>query len=148
MANEENQDSGKAAWTIKSVDVETRKLAVACAAKAGEQMATWLERAVRNQARLETGERVLPPARPNGLPAVVPVAYAPPVPELGELAALMEQARALAGQAEVPIPKTVVKHALALMTAQLRSARGLPPLAPRKTKPKNGQTIAEDGTPD
>ena len=147
MANRENQDSDKAAWTIKSMDVETRKLAVACAAKAGEQMATWLERAVRNQAKLEAGQRVFPPARPNSPTTTTPAIYEPPAPELGGLAALMEQARALAGQTEVPISKTAVKHALALMTAQLRAARGLPPLAPRKTKPKNGQTIRQDGTP-
>jgi hypothetical protein len=69
-------------------------------------------------------------------------------PELGELAALMEQARALAAYAELPIPKAAVRHALALMTAQLRAARGLPPLAPRQTKPKNGQTVEHDSSVD
>jgi hypothetical protein len=68
-------------------------------------------------------------------------------PELGELAALMEQARALAAYAELPIPKAV-RHPLALMTAQLRAARGLPPLAPRQTKSKNGQTVEHDSSVD
>jgi hypothetical protein len=145
MANEENQDADKASWTIKSMPVETRKLAVACAAKSGEQMATWLDRAVRTQARLEAGERVLPPARTAHAVAMLPAVYPLQAPELSELAALMEQARALAAQAELPIPKTAVRHALALMTAQLRAARGLPPLAPRQTKSKNGQTVEHDG---
>ena len=61
MANEENPDSDKASWTIKSVPVEARKLAVACATKQGETMAEWLARAVRNQSKIEAGERVLPP---------------------------------------------------------------------------------------
>src|SRR5271166_4104533 len=41
--------------------------------KQGATMAEWLDRAVRNQANLEAGERVLPPApRPSGLPALRP----------------------------------------------------------------------------
>ena len=53
----------------------------------------------------------------------------------------MDAARTIAAAAEVPIPKATARHALALMQAQLRAARGLPPLAPRQTRPKNGQTI-------
>ncbi len=61
MADQENPDGDKASWTIKSVPVETRKLAVACAARQGVTMSEWLARAVRNQANLEAGDRILPP---------------------------------------------------------------------------------------
>lgn len=146
MATKANPEADKASWTIKSMPVETRKLAVACATKTGEQMAAWLDRAVRTQASLEAGERVLPPARQSQAVATLPAVYALQAPELSELAALMEQARALAAAADLPIPKTTARHALALMAGQLRAARGLPPLAPRQTKSKNGQTVAEDGS--
>lgn len=143
MAIEENHDD-KAAWTIKSVPVEVRKLAVACAAKQGETMAEWLTRAVRNQANLEAGERVLPPARTaSGLPAVRSTS----TPDTGlpvdmtELADLMQAALAVSQAADVPMPKTTARHALMLVTAQLRSARGLPPKRLRQTQPENGQTI-------
>lgn len=144
MANLAN-DTDKASWTIKSVPVETRKLAVACAAKAGENMAEWLARAVRNQAKLEAGERVIPPSRPVTNGAMVPVPFAMPV-DLGELAELMTAAQAVAEAAGVPIPKATARHALALTTAQLRAARGLPPKRSRQTGAENGQTIA--GEPD
>ena len=140
MADEANEDADKASWTIKSVPVETRKLAVACASRAGETMAEWLVKAVRNQANLEAGERVLPPARSAASLPARP-AYALPPPDLGELAGLMDAARTIAAAADVPIPKATARHALALMQAQLRAARGLPPLARRQTRPKNGQTI-------
>ena len=44
MAEQANLEEDKASWTIKSVPVETRKLAVACAAKQGQTMAEWLAR--------------------------------------------------------------------------------------------------------
>ena len=53
MAEQANLEEDKASWTIKSVPVETRKLAVACAAKQGQTMAEWLAKAVRTQANLE-----------------------------------------------------------------------------------------------
>lgn len=141
MADGENHSDDKAAWTIKSVSVETRKLAVACASKQDMTMAEWLDRAVRNQANLEAGERILPPApRPAGLPAPVPLGSMAAV-DMGELADLMMAVQAVAKAADVPIAKATAKHALALMTGQLRAARGLPPLARRQTQPKNGQTI-------
>jgi len=145
VADQENPDD-KAAWTIKSVPVATRKLAVACAGRADVTMAEWLDRAVRNQANLEAGERVLPPApRPAaGLPAVVP---GPAVlVDLGGLADLMHAAHEVAEAAGVPMPKVTARHALALATAQLRAARGLPPTRPRQTGRRNGQTIEGEET--
>jgi hypothetical protein len=150
MADQENQaepEAERASWTIKSVPVETRKLAIACASRQGQTMAEWLTRAVRNQAHLEAGERVLPPApRPAGALTVPGAPWAPvAVPELGALADLMQAARAIAEAAGVPIPKATARHALALTTAQLRAARGLPPKTPRQTKHENGQTIEDEG---
>jgi len=141
MVEQANLEEDKASWTIKSVPVETRKLAVACAAKQGQTMAEWLAKAVRTQANLEAGERVLPPApRPgDALAAWAPV---PSVIGLGGLADLMQAAREIAEAAGVPIPKATARHALALTTAQLRAARGLPP---KQTRPRNGQTIDDEG---
>ena len=77
MADEANEDADKASWTIKSVPVETRKLAVACASRAGETMAEWLVKAVRNQADIEAANassRRLdpPPACWPGRPMLCP----------------------------------------------------------------------------
>jgi hypothetical protein len=49
--------------------------------------------------------------------------------------------QAMATAADVPIPKATARHAVALVTAQLRAARGLPEKAPRQTRLKNGQTF-------
>ena len=61
-------------------------------------------------------------------------------PDIGELADLMQAAQALAAAAGVPMPKATARHALALVTAQLRAARGLPAKQPRQTRHENGQT--------
>ena len=111
-------------------------------------MAEWLERAVRNQANLEAGERILPPApRPAPVPALAPPSGAAlsDAPDIGELADLMQAAQALAAAADVPMPKATARHALALVTAQLRAARGLPPKQPRQTRHENGQTSLIEG---
>lgn len=141
MANEENPDGDKASWTVKSVSVETRKLAVACAAKQGQTMAEWLARAVRNQANLEAGERVMPPAARRAGVDLVHVPGPALAMDLGELADLMQATQAVAEAAGVPIAKATARHALALVTAQLRAARGLPPKRQRQTSPETGQTI-------
>lgn len=146
MANEENPDADKASWTVKSVPVETRKLAVACATKQGETMAEWLGRAVRNQANLEAGERILPPLPRQTASLPVPVLGSAGPVDLEVLADLMQAAQAVAAAADVAIPKATARHALALVTAQLRAARGLPPKTRRQTSPENGQTIEAQGT--
>ena len=155
MADQENQDSegdgGKAAWTIKSVPVETRKLAVACAAKTGEPMAVWIDRAVRNQANLEAGTRVIPPMTipVTGQGRAVAVGKgmaiaASPIPNLdmAGLSGLLTAVQAMAAASGTPIPRATTKHALALVRDQLRAARGLPGLPPRTPKPKSGQTVS------
>jgi hypothetical protein len=65
----------KSLWGIKSMPVEARKQATACAAKQGQTMAEWLVRAIGNQANLEAGERILPPLVPS--PAPMPQDCAP-----------------------------------------------------------------------
>ncbi len=50
-------------WTIKGVSVETRKLAVASAAKQGVAMAEWLDHAVRDQASFDKGNQVISPSQ-------------------------------------------------------------------------------------
>jgi len=111
MAEQANLEEDKASWTIKSVPVETRKLAVACAANQGQTMAEWLAKAVRTQANLEAGERVLPPApRPgDALAAWAPV---PSIIGLGGLADLMQAAREIAEAGRGADPKATARHAL------------------------------------
>jgi hypothetical protein len=146
MKNEANPEADKAAWTIKSVPVETRKLAVACATKAGLTMAEWLTLAVRDRANREAGNRVLPPlAAPGAGRALAPLAApaGPLVPtiDMAGLTGLLGTVQAMATAADVPVPRATARHGLALATAQLRAARGLSEKAPRQTRPKSGQTI-------
>lgn len=153
MANEENHDD-KASWTIKSMPVESRKLAVAAAARAGESMATWLDRAVRTQVKIEAGqEREQPPqpgqAGKRATGSTIPILSGA---ELEGLASLIGQTLALAEQAGEPVPKARAKETLALVAAQVRAARGLPPPKPRKPperKPRlNGPTIEQETPPE
>lgn len=141
MADQE-EPADKAPWTIKAVPIETRKLAGACAVKAGETMAEWLARAVRNQASLEAGERVIPPGKPaSGAPAVYPATHAVPPVNLRELAEAVQAATGIAQAAGVAVPAALARDALAAVRSQLRAARGLPPVQPRQTKRHDGQTI-------
>lgn len=143
----EDQANQRAAWTIKSVDVEVRKLAVACALKTGETMAQWIARAVRNQAGLETGTSVMPPAAPpaSRALAVASRAAAPmPVIDMAGLSSLLATVQALAAASGTPIPRGTTRHALALVRDQLRAARGLPVSPVRSPKAKSGQTLSEE----
>jgi hypothetical protein len=120
--DEEERDRSN--WTIKNVEVEVRKLALAQATKQGLAMHEWLARAVRSQARLEAGYAVIPPERPPwpgqpsppGRPTIIPA----------ELSDLMRAAAELAQASGVP-PKGAAKQCYALMTEWAREARGLPP---------------------
>jgi hypothetical protein len=143
MADQENPEHERAAWTVKSMPVEARKLALACAQRQDETLAVWLERAVRNQASLEAGQQVLPPEPRHASPSRTTLSIPPRVvvPDTSGLADLLRATVETARAADVPVPKAVARHAAALATAQLRAARGLPPLAPRQTKSKNGQTL-------
>lgn len=129
-------EEAKAAWTIKSMPVEERKLAVACAARAGLNMAEWMVRAVRNQARIDAGDQVLPP----GTPAPRPAAARSPAP-LGDLVAVVQALGAIAESSGVPVPRGLARSSYAAVREQLRGIRGLPEATPRKPSKRIGQTI-------
>ena len=114
----------RAPWTIKGVSVETRRLAVARAAKRGQTMGQWLDAAVRNQSALEDGDLVITPdsrqePRHGSQKAVEPMTA---------LAHVLEAAHHAQQASGVPLPKAIARHAYALIGANLRAARGLPPL--------------------
>ena len=107
-------------------------------------MGVWLERAVRNQAEREAGERVLPPVKPGQ-----PVASFEPVKptqemgkplDLAGLAAALQAVATVHEAAGLPVPKVLARNASALLLAQLREARGLP-VKPRQTTRLIGQTV-------
>lgn len=110
-------------WTIKSVPVRTRDTVVAAARRDGVTVGQWLERRV---AEWEA----------DGSPVVVPTSSGP-APNLGDLAAVMQAARALADAANVPVPPHLARDALAAVKLATRQVRGLPPPVPRR-KPAIG----------
>jgi hypothetical protein len=117
MANDEA--NGRAPWTIKGMDVETRKLVVNCAAQRGQSVATWLETAVRNQANLEAGDRIEMPGQPGQT--------APQNGQTGfgldELEQFARVCSLLAESAGKPVPRTVTR----LMWARVRERLGSHP---------------------
>lgn len=154
----------KAPMHIKSVPVATRRLMLGLATKQGQTLAEWLAQTVDLAARMQAGERVLPPLVPGqpGRPGQTlgqtlgqafgqtpgqPGTTAPAVVNargFAELAVALRAARELADAAGVPVPRSLARHALALLAAQLREARGLPPRRAGKTLPQIGQTCARD----
>ena len=123
----------KAAMTIKAVPVATREKMVACARRRGETQAEWLTRAVDNQALIESRDLI----EPTRFGAPVPIAQErpqAPVPGISmvDLRDTMAAAKAVADSSGVPVPKVAARHAYALLTQQLRGARGLPQPAPRR----------------
>ena len=121
----------RAPWTIKSVSVETRKLAVASAAKEGVTMAEWLDRAVRHQAELDKGNQVIPPGLPGQSvarfdPVQPPDGTGKPAMDLSGLADALRAVATVAGAADMPVPKSLAREASALLRQQIREARGLP----------------------
>jgi hypothetical protein len=134
-------DEAKTSWTIKSMLVETRLLAIACAAKRGETMGQWIDRAIKRQADIEAGDRIEPARFEPSLPAVKPAPETGNPISMTELRQAMEAAAAVSTASGVQVPKTTARHAYALLTQRLREGRGLPPLAPRQTRARIGQTI-------
>ena len=134
-------DAEHAPFTVKAFSVEAREVARKAAYKQGEHMGVWLERAVRNQAEREAGERVLPPVKPGQ--SVTPFDLVKPTQEMGKPLDLAGLATALQAVATVheaaglPVPKVLARNASALLLAQLRAARGLP-VKPRRLI---GQTV-------
>lgn len=146
MTDEKLPEQDKGPWSIKSVPVETRRKAMACATRQDETMAEWLARAVETQARLDAQSQVLPPAIPgrpeagmteNGAGNTERHTSLPVLREMAEVAAIVAQA---SGK---PLPKTIGNHLVALIDAECRKARGLPPRVPRALPPpkRNGLRI-------
>ena len=105
-----------APWTIKSLSVRTREAIVAAARREGLTVGQWLERRV---AEWEA----------DGSP--LPVASSP-APNLGELAQVMQAARALADAAGIPVPSHLARDAFAAVKVATRQVRGLPLPTPRR----------------
>ena len=143
MADQDDQGTGKGQWTVKGVDAETRRLAMALAAKRGEPVAAVLLRALQVLDQMEQGERIIPPPRVSpgtALVAAVPPHARPADVDLPGLTGLLREVRelAMASKDGVAIPKGLMDHARLLTVAELRRARGMPP---RQTSGKKGLTV-------
>jgi len=102
-----------APWTIKAVAKTTRDAVTNAARREGLTVGQCLERRV---------------AEWEGQGGPVPVPSPPQAPvNLGELAQAMEAARALAHDANVPVPPQLARDGLGLVRLAIRQAKGLPP---------------------
>jgi hypothetical protein len=126
MADEIASDAAEVRWTVRGVPKRYRDVAAEAAVRADLSVGAWLCRAIEQAVQAERAplEVTAPAAAPAPRPAAAGV---------GELADLMRAAQAMAEATGVPIPKATARHAVALMTGELRAARGLPPLAPRRS---------------
>lgn len=111
-----------APWTIKSLSVSTREAIVAAARREGLTVGQWLERRV---AEWELDGAPVP---------VAASAAASPVPNLGDLAQVMQAARALADAAGVPVPAHLARDALAAVKQATRQVRGIAPRPARQIR--------------
>lgn len=122
--------------TIKAMPTASWERAKVAAKRQGENQGSWVARACDQLAEREAGERLILPGERRSAP-VEPSLPGPVIPP-ETLLALMQAAHATASAG---VPKDVQRHAFALLRTQLRAARGLPPLAPRKPR----QTLIESG---
>jgi hypothetical protein len=131
MADEIASDAAEVRWTVRGVPKRYRDAAAEAAARADLSVGAWLCRAIEQAVQAERAPIDVLPAAGAAAPAPRPAAA-----RVGELAELMRAAQAMAEVTGVSIPKATARHAVALMTGELRAARGLPPLAPRRgTRP-------------
>ncbi len=107
-------------WTIKAVAKTTRDAVTNAARREGVTVGQWLERRV---AEWEDAGSPVTVSRPQ------------PTVNLGELAQMMEAARALAGDASVIVPPQLAKDALGMVRLAIRQAKGLPAPGRRREKP-------------
>jgi hypothetical protein len=107
-------------WTIKAVAKATRDAVTNAARREGLTVGQWLERRV---AEWEDAGSPVAVSRPQS------------TVNLGELAQVMEAARALAGDATVTVPPQLAKDALSMVRLAIRQAKGLPPPGRRREKP-------------
>ena len=98
-------------WTIKVFSRNTRNMVVAAARQEGVTTGQWLERCVRDRSEGEG------PPTSQGQAARASVS---------DLAQLMQEARAMAQAAGVPVPAAMARDAFALVRQATRQARGVP----------------------
>lgn len=136
-------DAGKAPWQINGFAVQTRRLAVGCAKRAGLTIGEWMDLAVHSQHRLDDGQHVFPPAS-----GIKPASHPTKPSSLGteQLADLMHGMAALAAATGTSPAKTDVRRAYHLVDAHIRDASGLPP-RPRRARIGRafGQAALENG---
>lgn len=105
-----------APWTIKAVSKATRDAVTLAARQEGLTVGQWLERRVMEW---------------QGSGSPVQVSAAPAI-NLAALAQAMDAARAMAKDADVPIPPQLARDGLHLVRQALRQAKGLPPTTKRR----------------
>lgn len=124
-----------APWTIKSVPVETRQMAVRAAQAQDQTMGEWIAVAVERMANQQATNLVLPPGEQSHAPIV---SWEPTSAlDLAGIAAAIQATLAAAQAASSEPPKGLAREAATTIRAYLRAARGLPP---RKTTQRNRQT--------
>lgn len=136
MSDEIETADSKASWTIKSMNVEARQLAVACAGKRDLTMAQWIEPAIRHQANLEAGDLVtFPGARP------APDAQDRTAPaervNLSDLATMLSALTAASAQAQIPMSRHVIRRATALVEQRLCDELGSLASPPAVDRPRH-----------
>lgn len=136
-------DIEKTTITVKGVEAEAWKKAAAAADRRDESRGAWLSRACYLLAEREAGDLVIMPDQRPDYPITQPLTQ--PVIQPETLLAIMQAAQATGAAAGVPVPKTAARHAFAILTGQLRAARGLPPLAPRRRVIGGGETRVIEG---
>jgi hypothetical protein len=127
MADEIASDAAEVRWTVRGVPKRYRDTASEAAERADLSIGAWLCRAIEQAVQAERAPLEVTVA------AAAPAAPRPAAAGVGELAELMRAAQAMAEATGVRIPKATARHAVALMTGELRAARGLAPLAPRRS---------------
>lgn len=133
-------------WTIKNVPVSVRKVALDGANRQNENAAVWLARAVENQANMERGAMVFPPGQPTVKPTANldddadrlayhdhGLAHRGQLDYAG-LAQAMQAAVAGCAAAGIDMPKPLARGFVTLIGNEVRAARGLPPLKPRRKR--------------
>jgi hypothetical protein len=135
----------KAPMTIRSVPRATRETIIACAKRRDQTVAEWLVDAVTVVAGMQAGDRIDPAMFDPAVPCLTPRSECLPDRQtlvLDDVHAVLAALSAVSAATGMPIPKTAARHCYALLTAHVRAARGLPPLAPRQTRGEKRQTIA------
>ena len=135
-------DDEKKPFQLRAFPVETRKLAVVCATKAGLTVPEWIDRAVHSQARLDRAESVFPPERPNS-----------DGDAQTDLSAICELVRVAVDVAKVtgkPLRSDLQGRLLGLVDQEIRAARGMPQIPYRPMPPLRrvlGAVVCTDGEP-